>query len=149
MNISEFRKKIKLDSKIVIGGKKFSIKEIIKFRLDDGSYYLKFLLSDGFVFADDLESNIYILVKKLKPTFKPPFPKKLDYRGKEYRFLYTAHAKAEEVQGEGLFEKGESERFWDYQAADGSYISLGTLDSTGERMDFYGRVIKPEQVKIA
>ena len=148
MEVSEFRSKIKLDSKIVINGREFSVKEIIKFRLDDRSYYTKCLLSDGFVFADDLESNVYILVKKLKPIFKQPFPKKLKLGEKEYRFLYTAHATAEEVWGEGLFNKGESERFWDYEAADGSYISLGILDKTSERMDFYGKVVKPEQIKL-
>jgi hypothetical protein len=148
MNVSEFRKKVKLSSKIVVAGKKFSIKEIIKFRLDDGSYYIKCLLSDGYIFADDLESNIYILVQDLENDFKQPFPKKLAYKDKEYEFLYTAHAKAEEVWGKGLFEKGESERFWDFQAEDGSYISLGALDSTGERMDFIGKVYQPEQVKL-
>jgi hypothetical protein len=148
MNVKEFRAKIRAGQKIMIDGRKFNVEGVIKFRLDDGSYYIKCFLSDDYIFADDLNENIFILVKALDTTFKKPFPKKLEFKGKKFNFLYTAHAVAEKIEGKTSFEKGGSERFWDYQANDDSYLSLGISDQTGERMDCYGKIIDPKQVDL-
>lgn len=149
MDVKEFRTKIKTGQKIIIDGKKFDVEGVIKFRFDDGDFYIKCFLSDNYVFADDLEENMFLLVKELKTPFKHPFPKKLEFKGKKFDFLYTAHAVAEKIKGKTPFKENEAERFWDYQAADGGYLSLGSLDQTGERMDFYGKIIKPEQVELS
>jgi len=148
MNVAEFRQKISLSSIIVIGNKKFKIRELIKFRLDDGSFYTKCFLNDDFILADDLDENIFIFVAPAENEFREPFPKELNFQGKNFKFLYTAHAVAEEVSGEEIFVKGESERFWDYQAKDGSYLSLGITDQTDKRLDFAGKVIEPSQIDL-
>ncbi|KKR28446.1 MAG: hypothetical protein UT59_C0027G0001, partial [candidate division CPR2 bacterium GW2011_GWD1_39_7] len=46
------------------------------------------------------------------------------------------------------FKKGESEKFWDFKAADGSYLSLGINDQTAERADDFGKIIAPDQVAL-
>ena len=141
MNISEFRSKIKPGIKLSADGKDFDVKEVVRFRFDDGNFYIKCYLSDGYVFADDLNENIFLLVKETKTDFQQPFPDKIDFDGKKFRFLYNAHAVAEEIEGEEIFKKGDSESFWDYEAEDGSYLSLGISDQTGERADFYGKIV--------
>ena len=98
------------------------------------------------VFADDLNINTFLLVKEVRTSFLQPFPVKLEFEGKKFSFLFTAHAIAEEIQGEEIFKKGDSERFWDYKAGDDSYLSLGINDNTDERLDFYGKIIKNENV---
>lgn len=149
MDVSEFRKIIKPNIKVAIDGKEFKVIEVIKFRLDDGSYYIKCLLSGGFVLADDLDKNIFIMVKMAENDFKQPFPKELRFKGKKYIFLYEAHAIAEKIWGkEDFFKKGDSERFWDYQAADDSYLSLGVNDQTGERLDLSGEVVKGDRISL-
>ena len=120
----------------------------IKFRFDDGSFYIKLFLNDGYVFADDLNENMFLLVKEIKTTFKLPFPNELTFQNKQFKFLYNAHAVAEEIQGEEIFKKGDSERFWDYKAKDNSYLSLGINDKTGGRLDFYGRIIDNKNVGL-
>lgn len=149
MNVKEFRSKIKAGQKILIDEKKFNVEGTIKFRLDDGNYYIKCFLSENCIFAEDSEENVYNLLKELNTPFKQPFPKKLEFKGKKFDFLYTAHAVAEKIEGKTVFKKGESERFWDYQAHDESYLSLGISDQTGERMDCYGKIINPKQVELS
>lgn len=149
MDVLEFRSVVKPGLKLVLDGKELIVKEVIKFRFDDGSFYIKCFLSEDYVFADDLNENIFLLVKEIQTPFKEPFPQELDFNGKKFNFLYTAHAVAEETQGEEIFKKGDSERFWDYSAEDGSYLSLGINDNTGEKLDFYGKIIKPDEVKMA
>ena len=148
MQVTKFRSKIKPHVKLLVGNKKFDVKEVIKFRFNDGDFYIKCFLSDGYVFADDLNENIFLLVRQVKTPFKQPFPEKLNFQGKDFKFLYSAHAVAEEIYGEEIFKKGESEKFWDYTADDGNYLSLGVNDSTNERLDFYGEIIKPDNVNI-
>lgn len=148
MNVSEFRKEVKADRKLYVEEKEFIVEQVIKFRFDDGDFYIKCFLSDGYVFADDSEENVFLLVKEVKTEIKEPFPKKINYDGKKFNFLYNAHAIAEETEGKEYFKKGESESFWDYEAEDGSYLSLGKLDKTNKRLDFYGKIIKPDEVKI-
>ena len=126
----------------------FSVKEVAKFRFDDGTYYIKCWLSDDYVFADDLNENMFILVKEIKTSFIQPFHEKVEYNNKEFNFLYTAHAVAEEVQGEEIFKKEDSESFWDYKSTGSSYLSLGVSDRTGERQDFYGKIIDNSLVEI-
>lgn len=146
MNVTEFRKKVKVGEKLYIEDREFIIEQVIKFRFDDGDFYIKCFLSDGYVFADDLEENIFLLVKEVKTKIEEPFPKKLSYDNKEFNFLYDAHAIAEEIWGKEYFKKGDSESFTDYKAKDDSYLSLGKLDKTGERLDFYGKIVKPKDV---
>lgn len=148
MDVEGFRSKIKPNSKLVISNKEFIVKEVVRFRFDDGSFYIKCFLSDGFVFADDLNENIFILVKEVKTDFPQPFPRELTYQDKKFKFSYTAHAIAEEIWGEEIFKKGDSERFWDYKSNDSSYLSLGINDDTKERLDFYGKIVENDKVRI-
>lgn len=148
MTIKEFRKKIKPDIEITIKNKKFTVKEIIKFRLDDDSYYIKCFLNDNFIIADDGEKNIFIFGREVETPFKDPFPKTLKFQGKNLKFLYEAHAIAEKIWGEEIYKKGYAEKFWDYKASDGSYLSLGFEDKTKIRLDLFGKVIIPDDVKF-
>ena len=148
MQVIEFRSKIKPNIRLSVDDKDFVVREIVKFRFDDGSFYIKCFLNDEYVFADDLNENMFLLVKETKTSFQQPFPPKLDFKGKKFKFLYTAHATAEEIQGEEIFKKGDSERFWDYKAEDDSYLSLGINDKTNERLDFYGRIVANDSIKL-
>lgn len=148
MDVVEFRSKIAFNSTLVIGGQPFAVKEVVKFRFDDGSFYIKCFLEGGYVFADDLNENMFLLVKETKTPFQPPFPEILEFAGRKFDFLYTAHAIAEEVQGEEIFKKGDSERFWDYKAGDGGYLSLGIGDETGERSDFFGKIVTNNSIEL-
>jgi hypothetical protein len=148
MQVTEFRSKIKPNIKLSADGKDFMVKEVVKFRFDDGSFYIKCFLNDDYVFADDLNKNMFLLVKEVKTSFQQPFPQKLDFEKRSFRFLYTAHAVAEEIQGEEIFKKGDSETFWDFKAEDNSYLSLGIKDKTNNRLDFLGKIIANDSVKL-
>jgi len=148
MTVEEFRNKVKPSSKLSVSGKNFLIEEVVKFKLDDGSFYIKCFLNDGYVFADDLKENMFLLVKEIKTLFAQPFAKKIEFNTKKFNFLYSAHAVAEEVIGKEIFKRGEGESFWDYKSEDGSYLSLGVSDKKGERMDFYGQIIDNNLVQI-
>lgn len=148
MDVLEFRKKIKPNTKLVIEGKEFIVRQVIKFRFDDGNIYFKLFLNDDYVFADDSNENIFILVKEVKTPFQLPFPEELDYDGKHFKFSYQDHAVAEEFWGEEIFKKGDSEKFWDYKADDGSYLSLGINDNTKQKLDFYGKIIDSKKIEI-
>ncbi|MCL5011025.1 MAG: DUF4178 domain-containing protein [Patescibacteria group bacterium] len=148
MEVTGFRSKIKPNARLSADGKSFTVKEVVKFRFDDDSFYIKCFLSDDYVFADDLNENAFVLVKETKTAFLQPFPQELDFDGKRFRFLYTAHAVAEEIQGEEIFKKGDAESFFDYKAADDSYLSLGVNDNTKEKLDFYGKVVNNSSVKL-
>ncbi len=150
MDVKEFREKIKQESTIVVDNIDYKIEELVKFRLDDGSFYIKCYLENDFVFADDLDNNMYLLVRPVKTNLNLPFPDSLEFDGKEFNFLFDAHATAEEVSSEKYFKKGEAESFWDFQAEDGSYLSLGIsdTDTTADRADFYGKIIQPSQVGL-
>jgi len=69
MNVQEFREKLKLNSKVVIDDSEFRIKQLVKFRLDDGDYYMKLFFTNGYVLADDLDENMFILVKEIDSEF--------------------------------------------------------------------------------
>ncbi len=148
MEVKEFRSKIKPNIKLSVEGRDFIVKEVVKFRFDDGSFYIKCFLSDDYVFADDLKENIFLLVKETPTHFQQPFPPELDFDGKKFKFQYAAHAVAEEIEGEEIFKKGDSERFWDYQAEDKSYLSLGINDNTQEKLDFYGKIVTNDSIKL-
>ncbi len=148
MTIQEFREKIKPFDKLSVEGRVFNVEEIIRFRFDDGNFYTKCILSDGYVFADDLENNMFMLVKDVKTLFVQPFTEELDFDGKKFKFLFSAHAIAEMVEGKKIWKKGYAETFWDYKAEDGSYLSLGVDDNSKERLDFYGKIINPELVQM-
>lgn len=148
MNVTEFRSKIKPNIKLVIENKEYIVKEVIKFRIDDGSFYIKCFLSDNYVFADDLDENMFLLVKEIKTSFQEPFPQELSFEGKKFKFLYTAHAVAEKIKGEEIFKKGDGERFCDYKTEDNSYLSLGIMDKTKKRLDFYGKIIANDDVSF-
>lgn len=148
MTVQEFRDIVKPNAKLSVEGKDFLIEEVVKFRFDDGSFYIKCWLSDDYVFADDLNENIFILVKEIKTLFVEPFHEKVEYDNKNFNFLFESHAVAEKVYGEQVFKIGESERFWDYKAEDNSYLSLGINDQSGKRMDFYGKIVDNNLVEI-
>jgi hypothetical protein len=149
MNVNEFRKKINENSVLIIDGIKYQIEELVKFRCDDGSDYYKCYLNDGFVLAEDSEQNVYQLLKHIKIDIKEPFSKKLIFKGKEFKFLYSAHAKAEEVSSEKHFGKNQSETFWDYESEDGEYLSLGINDWDKKRVDCIGKTIQPKDVDLS
>ena len=134
--------------KLSVEGKDFLIKEVVRFRFDDGSFYIKCWLSDDYVFADDLNENMFLLVKEIKTLFVQPFAKELEFDTKKFQFLYSAHAVAEEIEGEEVFKKGDGERFWDYKSEDNNYLSLGIKDEANTRSDFYGRIIDTSLVEI-
>jgi len=148
MEVVEFREKIKPGLTLRIKDKNLGVKEVIKFRFDDGSHYIKCFLSNDYVFADDLDENIFLLVKEVKTDFQIPFTEDINYKGKKFKFLYTAHAIAEETWGEEIFKRGDSERFWDFAADDGSYLSLGIIDRSSERLDFFGEIVAPKDVSL-
>jgi hypothetical protein len=149
MNVEDFREKVKLNSILIIDGKEYRIEELVKFRFDDGSYYIKCYLNDNYVFADDENENMFLLVEPIRNNIQEPFPVKLQFKEKDFEFLFKAHAVAEEVFGnDSYFPKGDSEHFWDYQTEDGSYLSLGINDQTRKRFDFYGKIIEPELFNI-
>jgi hypothetical protein len=100
------------------------------------------------VIAEDAEMNVYIFVQPVEIEHLEPMPKRMNFDNKEFDFLYEAHAAAEEVWGDKEFKKGETERFWDYRSADGSYLSLGVNELTGEKADFCGRIVSVEKVEI-
>ena len=148
MEVQEFREKIKPGVNLSIEGKDFLVKEIIKFRFDDGTFYIKCWLDDDYIFADDSGNNMFLLVKQVTTSFVAPFAEKLEFDGKKFDFLYSAHAVAEEIEGETIFEIGGGEKFWDYKTFDNYYLSLGINDQTGERMDFYGKIIDNKLVDV-
>lgn len=148
MTVGEFREKVKPNITLSIEDKDFLVREVVKFRFDDGTFYTKCFLNDGYVFADDLNENIFLLVKETKTLFIQPFGKELEFEAKKFKFLYTAHAIAEEIFGEEICKKGYGESFWDFKAEDNSYLSLGEKDGNGDRLDFYGRIIKNDLVLI-
>lgn len=148
MQIAEFREQIKPGVKLQVKNETFIVKEVVKFRFDNGSFYIKCFLNDGFVFADDLERNMFLLVKEIKTAIKEPFPPEIDFAGKKFKFLCADYAVAEETQGEEIFQKGQSETFWDYQATDDAYLSLGIIEETKEQLDFLGKIILPNEIKI-
>ena len=146
MDVSEFRSEIKPNITLSADGQDFTVKEVIRFRFDDGSFYIKCFLSNDYVFADDLNTNEFLLVKEIKTQFQQPFSQELNFEGRNFKFLFTAHAVAEEIQGEEIFKKNDSERFWDFKAADGSYLSLGIKDGTNARLDFYGKIVANDSI---
>lgn len=141
MNVQEFRKEIATGVTIIAGEMELEVLEVVLFRFDDGAFYIKCFLADGYVLADDAQTNSFVLVREIACDIAQPFPKELTYEGKEFSFLFQAHAVAEHISGEEIFKKGESETFWDYESADGSYLSLGVNDQSGQRQDFYGKMI--------
>lgn len=141
MNVQQFRQKIAVGKSILVDGKELDVLEVVLFRFKDKKFYIKCFLSDGYVLADDADDNSFVLVREVTTDIAEPFPEELEYDGKEFEFLFEAQAVAEEIQGEEIFKKGESEKFWDYQSEDNSYLSLGINDQTGERQDFYGKMI--------
>ena len=148
MTVQEFRDKVRPFSKLSISGRDFLIEEVVKFRFDDGTFYIKCWLNDGYVFADDLNENMFLLVKEMKTIFVQPFPEEFDFDAERFKFLYSAHAVAEETQGKEICKKGYGETFWDYKSEDNYYLSLGIRDADNERLDFYGKIIDNNLVEI-
>ncbi|MFA5986410.1 MAG: DUF4178 domain-containing protein [Parcubacteria group bacterium] len=141
MYVQEFRKKIAAGATIIVDDKELEVREVVLFRFDDKSFYIKCFLSDGYVLADDAKTNSFVLVREVYSGIAEPFPEELVYDGKDFTFLFDAHAVAERTSGEEIFKEGDSETFWDYESSDGSYLSLGIHDRTGKRQDFYGKTV--------
>ncbi len=141
MHVGEFRKKITAGSTIIAESKELDVLEVVLFRFKDKSFYIKCFLSEGYVLADDAKTDSFVLVRAIDCNISPPFPENLEYDSKNFTFLFEAHAIAERTSGQEIFKEGDSETFWDYEADDGSYLSLGINDQSGERQDFYGKTI--------
>ncbi|PIR44705.1 MAG: hypothetical protein COV10_03360 [Candidatus Vogelbacteria bacterium CG10_big_fil_rev_8_21_14_0_10_51_16] len=148
MNVTEFRSQVQPGATLYVGEQQFTIDQVVTFRMEDGSSYVKCFLNDDYIFADDLAQNIFYLVSKVDVPVTQPFPQKISFDGKEFDFLYDARATAEEVSGKEIYKKGQSEQFWDYQAGDDSYLSLGIEDATDGRWDCCGRIVQPEEVTL-
>jgi len=148
MTIENFRQKVAPNSEITVKNKKFTVREIIKFRLNDGSFYIKCFLNDDFIIAEDSDRNVFIFGREVVTSFRDTPPKTVSYEGKNYKFLFEAHGVAEEIWGEEIYKKGYSETFWDFEAKDGSYLSLGIADESKERLDLLGKVTALEEVEI-
>lgn len=148
MSVTEFREKVQPGKSLLVAGQEFIIEQVVTFKLEDGSSYIKCFLNDEYVFADDLSQNIYFLVRKVDTPFTQPFPNNVQFGAKDLTFLYEAQATAESVVGKEIYGRGETEHFWDYKAEDGSYLSLGIEDQTGERWDCYGRIVLPTEVSL-
>ena len=148
MNVTEFREKVKPGATLLVAGQSYTVEQVVTFRMDDGSENIKCFLIDEHVFADDLAQNSYFLGKKVETPYVEPFPPRVSFEGKELEFLYTAHETAIASVGKEIYKNGESEWFWDYQAEDGSYLSIGTEDSTRERWDCFGKIIQPDEVQF-
>lgn len=149
MDVKEFRNKVNIDSVLVINDIEYTIKELVKFRLDDGSNYIKCYLNDDYVFADDENENNFLLVKPVANHIAELVEETIEFDEKEFDFLFVAHATATETFGDNsYFPQGQSEKFWDYKAEDGSYLSLGINDQTNQRVDFYGKIIQPNKFNI-
>lgn len=146
MKVQEFRRKVSAGATIIVDNIELEVLEIVMFRLDDKSFYIKCFLSDGYVLADDADDNSFILVREIDCDIVQPFGEDLEYDGKDFELLFEAHGVAEQIIGEEIFKKGDSETFWDYDSENGSYLSLGINDQSGERQDFYGKII--EEVTI-
>jgi|SRR3989344_7555013 len=148
MTVEEFRATVKPFTKLSVDGNDFLIEEVTKFRFDDGSFYVKCILNDGYIFADDEVNNMFLLVKEVKILFVQPFPEQLEFDEKRFKFLFSAHAIAEEVAGKEIWKKGYGEKFWDFKSENGSYLSLGVDDDKKKRLDFYERIINCDLVKL-
>lgn len=148
MEIKEFRKNVRPGKTLIVEGVSLEILQVIKYRLDDNSYYYKCYLSDKKAIAEDSEMNMYIFVDPVITRFSEPMPEILIYDNKKFHFLYETKATAEDVWGKGEFKIGDRERFWDYQAQDESYLSLGVNEMTGEKADFYGRTVAVDKVDV-
>ncbi len=146
-NVEHFRKNVNINSKLKIKNKEFHIQQIVKFRLDDGSFYMKLFLQGGYVLADDAGDNSFIFVKESKNNLEIK-KDKINFKSKKFDFSYSAHAVAEETYGKEIFTKGESETFWDYISDKGSYLSLGIVDKTKKRLDFEGEIIYAKDIQI-
>lgn len=141
MHVQEFRRKISAGATMIVDGKELDVLEVVLFRFKDKSFYIKCFLSDGYVLADDAQNDAFVLVREITCDVTEPFPKELTFDEKHFTFLFEAHAVAERISGEAIFKEGDSETFWDYESDDGSYLSLGINDQSGERQDFYGKIV--------
>lgn len=148
MDVKKFRELIWHAKKVVIGANSHQLKQIVRFEFDDGSFYIKCFLKDGYVFADDESTDSFLLVKEVKTPFVEPFPENIEFEGKKFDFLFNAHAVARKIKGEEVFKIGDGEKFWDYKSAKGNYLSLGINDATGQRLDFYGSIVGASQVGL-
>lgn len=148
MQIENFREEVNLENRVLIDEREFEIMEIVRFQLNDGSVYTKLFLDDGYVLADDEEQDVFILVEHTKTEIEEPFSEVVEFDSKRYTFQYSASAVAIETEGDEIFPAGAKETFWDYEARDGSYLSLGIIEETGKRMDLCGRIVQKDEVEL-
>lgn len=154
MKTSEFVKKAKIGDKVKIGGKLFTIWEIVQWKmLRSGGVYHKYALEDekgddGYRFAEDPESGRYILVHLFHFDHLDSFLPEYKLQGKKFKFSYGEMCVAVWQKGEGEHKKGSYDIWWDHEAEDGSYMSLGNTLPSGEREDLIGRWVESEEVKL-
>lgn len=154
MNTREFIKKAKAGDKVKAGRKIFTIREIVCWQmLRSGGIYHKYVLADekgdeGYRLAEDPGSGRYILVHLVKFPHSGSFLPAYQLQGKRFKFSYGEICLALWQKGKGNHQKGSWEAWWDYEAKDGSYLSLGNRFPAGKREDLIGRWVKPEDVEL-
>lgn len=154
MTTKEFVRKAKVGSRVKVAGKVFTIKEVIKWKmLRSQGFYHKYVLEDeggddGYRFAEDPDAGKFLLVHIFKFAHPDSFLPEYEIEGKRFKFSYGEVCAAAEVKGDFCHKVGDLESFWDYEAEDGSYLSLGSVLPSGEREDLIGHWVKPREVKI-
>jgi len=153
MKTQEFVGRVKSGMRVGVGEKVFEAKQKIKWRmLRSGGCYHKYVLvdregNDGYRLAEDPESERFILVKVFESEIDE-LASEVEVEGRGFSFSYSEFCVAEEVWGEEIYRKGAMEIWWDYEAEDGSYLSLGNSLPGGEREDLIGRWVEPEEVQL-
>jgi len=154
METQAFVKKANVGDKVKVSRELFTIQEIVKWKmLRSGGIYHKYALEDdkgddGYRLAEDPESGKYILVHVFEFDHQDSFLPEHAIKGKKFKFSYGEICVAVWQKGEGEHKKGTYDIWWDYEAKDGSYMSLGTALPSGEREDLIGKWIEPEEVEI-
>lgn len=148
MQIENFKEEVNLENRVLIDEREFEIMEIVRFELSDGSVCVKLFLDDGYVFIEDEQQDIFILMEHTKTEIEEPFPEIVDFDSKKYTFQYSSSAVAIEIEGDEIFPEGAKEKFWNYESRDGSYLSLGVIEETGKRMDLCGAIVEKDDVEL-
>ena len=139
---------------IQIEGKKFKIIERIWWKmLKANDHYYKFVVENEYGSRDyrlafDASVNKFIFVEIFENKIPEPFPKEVMWQGKKFKFTYDEKCIVESSLGEEIYKVGDEEIFSDYEAEDGSYMSLGKNLGTNEREDLIGKWIKIEKIKV-
>ncbi len=153
MTLEEFIARATPGMKVKIGERVYTIAQIVKWRmLRSGRHYHKYTLVDengdaNYRLAEDPASGQFLLVHIFESNIDEITPTVM-VEDKEFAFGYSELCVADEVSGQGQYEKGSMEVWWDYESRDGTYLSLGNNIKSGEREDLIGKRIDPAEVEI-